>query len=295
MDTNVNVNTTMWSTWGVGRLGRLFTASRDFRVTIMSMLTPFDVAKFLLVTGCAVSREERRRHMNPIMDIVKDTTDLVELLQLGCRVVVVGEDLRLLAWRLVDPSGYVMRFGNGHVLRLMVMVFKMTCTVTLGVVWHPSSDTTVNVYPEWRWHTVPEWMRHNTGETTCARWLTLSDHLTTAVSLNRNMNVTTNFVMNVDDVMHRSLLSVSDFMFLLTWRSTGGPNTVIMEVVNAPSYRGTDTVTTTVPYEVAVEVADTEDTEGMWAYTNIVVNRAEWRGADKVTNVVVTLLSSPWD
>jgi hypothetical protein len=100
----------------------LFTCIQPFRETLLSMLVPFDISKFLAAAGCELTPWEENTYLDVLDDIFDDSSIIPKMTNLGLTVRIFGADLKILTMRLQYPCEYLARFSSYHTFHVFVLV-----------------------------------------------------------------------------------------------------------------------------------------------------------------------------
>ena len=104
--------------------------SYDARKQIFSLLSAYDLAKLNLVLGHILNEREKLIYLNPVRDIIWDTSEMSILLDKGLKLFICGSDVPLLDLRIRDPQRYLRE--NGHQRRLRLYLFGYFSLVSGG-------------------------------------------------------------------------------------------------------------------------------------------------------------------
>ncbi|KAF2726739.1 hypothetical protein EJ04DRAFT_557818 [Polyplosphaeria fusca] len=104
----------------------LFTNVQPFRRTLLQLLSPYDIAKFLVAIRCDISKRERETYMNILDELLEDTRDFELMKELSWTVLIFGSDLNILQGRLSDPLTYLAEYQAERVFNIFVVVTKQT-------------------------------------------------------------------------------------------------------------------------------------------------------------------------
>lgn len=90
----------------------------EFRKTVFSRLSAYEVAKLSCSFGIVLDDRERKKYLNIARDIFPDTRLIDKLIAQGVAITLMGSNLRILTRRLQDPNWYEkMRADRLHSLR----------------------------------------------------------------------------------------------------------------------------------------------------------------------------------
>jgi len=103
-------------------LRNIFNHVEPFRSTLLRMLSPFDIAKFLEAAESELTPWERKTHMNILDDIFKDNAHIPLMRKLGMEVKIFGFDLEIMEQRLHNPQEYLNKFGTHFSFNVFVVV-----------------------------------------------------------------------------------------------------------------------------------------------------------------------------
>ncbi|KAF1999277.1 hypothetical protein P154DRAFT_232822 [Amniculicola lignicola CBS 123094] len=90
----------------------------DTRKEVLSWLSAFDIAKLDLVLEHILDQTERQVYLNPMRDIIWNKSLMNALVLEGMKLILCGDDVRLLHQRLHDTKSYLQ--VHGHKRRLQI-------------------------------------------------------------------------------------------------------------------------------------------------------------------------------
>ena len=93
----------------------------DSRKTILSSLSAFDIAKLDLALGHILDKTESRTYLNPVRDIIWNTSEMSDLIIEGMRLILCGNDVPLLRRRLHDTQQYIKAYGHERRLQIYLI------------------------------------------------------------------------------------------------------------------------------------------------------------------------------
>jgi hypothetical protein len=93
----------------------------DIRRTLLSSLSAYDVAKLNLSLGTILDSSERQIYLNPLRDVIWDLSETRALFLNGMKILLLGEDVKLLEKRLHDTKHYLDCHGHARKLRVYMV------------------------------------------------------------------------------------------------------------------------------------------------------------------------------
>ena len=132
-------------------LRAVFMNISPFRISLMRMLRPYDIAKLASALDCDLTQAEYRRFMEVVDDIFPDRSELKKLQDKGCCIHVFGADLEKIQLRLKKPLVYERDFGSSNIhVYFLVSSPKRSLGYTVQPRWvrinSSYSDVNVNIY-----------------------------------------------------------------------------------------------------------------------------------------------------
>ncbi|KAF2182664.1 hypothetical protein K469DRAFT_495723, partial [Zopfia rhizophila CBS 207.26] len=96
------------------------------RKTLMQYLSAFDVAKLDLSLNHVLDDSERQAYLNPIRDLIWNTSEMDALIKEGMKLILLGNDVPSLQKRLNNTRKYLKRYGHERRLQIyLVGVFPI--------------------------------------------------------------------------------------------------------------------------------------------------------------------------
>jgi hypothetical protein len=100
----------------------LFTCILPFRDMLLSVLTPFDIAKLLEAIQYTLPPWERERHMDVLDDVFEDSSIIHRMARLGLTVRIFGADLEAMQKRLSHPFDHLASGADDRIFQIFVLV-----------------------------------------------------------------------------------------------------------------------------------------------------------------------------
>lgn len=108
----------------VNLLGYLISQIDDF----LELLSASEVAMVCMITGCELREGADAKYLDPLRDMNRFNSWLVDTVNLGCEVRVVGKDLELLNMRISQPNKFWSKYPTGTDIELWLMALGLNGT-----------------------------------------------------------------------------------------------------------------------------------------------------------------------
>ncbi|KAL9122250.1 MAG: hypothetical protein Q9187_001202 [Circinaria calcarea] len=95
-----------------------------FRIGLFSMISATEVSTIAIMVGLETTHEEMRRFLNPVRDLEPYTNEIMDRIDSGDMVLLMGKDTFDLISRIRDPIGYWNKMRGKELLVIMVLVAR---------------------------------------------------------------------------------------------------------------------------------------------------------------------------